>query len=301
MTSLSSPLFQSFLFILGTWVLIGIAGKGTFNDLLERLSYAFESTFGILAESINAYANRLTRYFDATEIEIAQRINKNSDWGNIAKDVSAKSIEEIDKPILANRIKIEKMTGAILGFMALIAAIYGNILLGIANFSLISPQFTIPALLDIPIAYQLMIIVGGVGISNGLYVSDILGTSNYTNALRFKLDNGQRNPLEKVMLGIRVFNIIVTLIVFLLMSANNAVISNFGYSILVLPVLITVFTAFDSLSGIYLVLSLPLYMIAFSNLIMRSILLFSIGILKAYVNVLWIIFDNTVGIFRNRK
>lgn len=303
MTNLySSPLFQTFAVVLVSWLLIGIVGKDIFNDLLKQVSFAFENTLSVFGETIRTLANRFTRYFDATDIEIAQRINAN--WNKVASEVTANNIEQNDKPILANRIKIEKMTGAILGFFALIAVIYGNTLLEVGNFSLLFPQNVIPALFDIPMVYQLIIIVLGVTISNGLYVSDILGISNYTNSLRFGDESGQRKLTEKIVLGIRVFNLITTIIIFTFMAIKDTTINSFAFSFLIIPLSITAFTSLDSISGMYLILSLPLYLFSVSAYLLLNIILFSTGVVRAYINILWILFDNTFGIifkiFRNK-
>lgn len=267
-----------------------------------QMSKAFENTFSVFGETIAILANRITRYFDPTDIEIAQRINAH--WNKVASEVNANDIEKNDKPILANRIKIEKMTGATLGFFALVAVIYGNALLGAANLSLLFPQTVIPTLFDIPMVYQLVIIVLGVTISNGLYVSDILGISNYTNSIRFGGDSGQRKLIEKIFLGVRVFNLALTIIIFIFMAIKDTTINNFAFSFLIIPLLITAFTSLDSISGIYLIFSLPLYLFSASIYVLRNMLLFSTGIIRAYINILWILFDNTFGIilkiFRNK-
>lgn len=294
MTNLnSSPLFQTFAVILVSWLLIGIAGKDIFNDLLKQMSYAFDGTFSNFAGTIRALADRLTRYFDATDIEIVQRINAN--WNKVASEVTANDIEQNDKPILANRIKIEKMTGAILGFFALLAVFYGNALQGAANFSLLFPQSATPALFDIPMVYQLILIVFGVTISNGLHVSDILGISNYTNSY-FGRGSGQRKLTEKIVLGVRVFNLILTIIIFIFIAIKDTTINSFAFSFLIVPLLITAFTSLDSISGMYLILSLPLYLFSVSAYLLLNILQFSTGVIRAYINILWILFDNTLGI-----
>ena len=281
------------LFIFISWVLIGIAGYEIFAKYLAQLSDAFDNTFEIFSTATKRLADSLIRYFHATDIEIAQRINLN--WNQSASEVIANDIEQNDKPILANRIKIEKMTGAIIGLFSLIAVFYGNTLLGIASLFVLFPPDTIPTFLNIPISSQLIIIIVGLVTSNGLYVSDILGSSHYTNSTRLWREGKQINLTEKFILGVRVFNLILTIIIFIFMAINNTTISSVAFSLLIIPLLLTASTSLNSISGMYLILSLPLYLFSISAFLLRYILQFSIGVFRAYINILWILFDNMFG------
>lgn len=278
-------LFLWLFFVVGHEVI-----ENAITDISESLRVLPRRLENILLSS----AENLFAQYDVTQVEIFRRLNKDSDWDTLAKAISADDIEKYDIPIIRNKIKIEKIIGAAVGFLGMIAMNYAAATQAALTYSMLFPSNTIPPFLITPPITQLAITIIGISILNGLPLIDILGASNFTNASQINI-NGKRTATRNTILIIRISNLLLTIFILSLTLLANENVSLYASSFLIIPVLTTLTLSFEFITGFFLVLSFTSFLLGILFGITEKVFEVLLRILKDFIHLQWLFFDKIIA------
>ena len=292
------------LILVFLWIFYGLVGHEYFVKFLSRMSALLRDLFRGLGYRFSNWAANFLQQYEVTEVEIFHRLNKNPDWENLAKVITTEKINQNVVPVLKRRIIGEKISGAVLGFVALLLMLYADAVQGSMTYYFIaqtapndSPLFqnaTIPSFLNIPpIAFWAITLIG-MSIINGLHLSDIVGGTNFTNSSQINT-TGHITTIGKWNLVIRISNFALALLVLSFSTIADKRISEFASSFIIIPMLTTTFLSYEFITGLFLFLGFPLYILSAIVGILEIFTLLFIEIIEGVFYILWVPFDKIVA------
>ncbi|GAP16694.1 hypothetical protein [Levilinea saccharolytica] len=283
MTINLSPLTEIVIIFLFIYLLVAMFSREDFERSFSKIRTLYQEASLRVSNLIVAPFAQIVKYFDATDLEINERINKNTSWEVIANNISTLDIAKTDEPLIANQIKIEKIVGSTLGTIIFLAMIYVNSLELTEALNNIGIEENPPSFLRLEMTYRVMIHTFGIAVSNGIYISDLLNNTSFTSA------SHNRGRIRKLLLFLRIVCIGFTLIVLLLLTMKDSTIPYYALAFLQIPLMLTLMLSANYIhTGVIVLFYILFYVIRLLLFLWNLAIFFTFWVMESLLYLLLI-------------